>query len=212
MSSRVVSGKAKGRRLKLVPGDTTRPIMDRVKESLFNILGPIPETRWLDLFAGTGQVGIEALSRGAAAVVFVDNARAAIQTVHENLVATRLTDGSRVVAADAFQFLRDTGEAPFDVIFVAPPQYKQLWVTALTVIDAAASRYLTAAGQVIVQIDPREFQQLSLQSLLLTDKRKYGNTLLCFYDRANAHGLDMDRQQQNLNDSQIAPASAPLGS
>ena len=78
MSARVISGKAKGKRLKLVPGDTTRPIMDRVKESLFNILGDIGGTRWLDLFAGTGQVGIEALSRGAAAVVFVDKARAAI--------------------------------------------------------------------------------------------------------------------------------------
>jgi len=184
MSSRVVSGKAKGRRLKLVPGDTTRPIMDRVKESLFNILGPLAATRWLDLFAGTGQVGIEALSRGAAAVVFVDNARAAIQTVRENLAATRLTDGARVVAADAFQFLRDTGEAPFDVIFIAPPQYKELWVTALTAVDAAADRYLTADGRVVVQIDPREFKELPLQALVLSDKRKYGNTLLCFYDRA----------------------------
>jgi len=76
MTARVISGKAKGRRLKLVPGDSTRPIMDRVKENLFNILGDVGETRWLDLFAGTGQVGIEALSRGAAEVVFVDKARA----------------------------------------------------------------------------------------------------------------------------------------
>ncbi|HNS38872.1 MAG TPA: RsmD family RNA methyltransferase, partial [Promineifilum sp.] len=94
MPARVISGKAKGRRLKLVPGDTTRPIMDRVKESLFNILGDIQGTRWLDLYAGTGQVGIEALSRGAAAVVFIDKARAAIQTIRDNLNHTQLMDGA----------------------------------------------------------------------------------------------------------------------
>lgn len=182
MPARVISGKAKGRRLKLVPGDTTRPIMDRVKENLFNILGDVEGTRWLDLFAGTGQVGIEALSRGAAAVVFVDKSRAAIQTVRDNLAHTRLTDGATVVAADAFRFLRDTSEGPFDVIFIAPPQYQELWSAALTAIDAAA-QHLTAGGQAIVQIHPKEFKELPLQHLELTDKRRYGNTLLCFYGR-----------------------------
>ena len=97
MPSRVIAGKAKGRRLKLVPGDTTRPIMDRVKESLFNILGDVAGTHWLDLFAGTGQVGIEALSRGAATVVFIDSARAAVQTVRDNLATTRLGEGATVL-------------------------------------------------------------------------------------------------------------------
>lgn len=183
MSARVISGKAKGKRLKLVPGDTTRPIMDRVKESLFNILGDVGGTRWLDLFAGTGQVGIEALSRGAAEVVFVDSARAAIQTVRDNLAFTRLGEGARVVPSDAFRYLRDSGERPFDVVFIAPPQYKELWSAALTAIDAAAERFLTDDGQAIVQIDPREFQEVSLQHLTLADKRRYGNTLLCFYRR-----------------------------
>lgn len=190
MSSRVVSGKARGIRLKLVPGDTTRPIMDRVKESLFNILGPQHGTRWLDLFAGTGQVGIEALSRGAAAAVFVDNARAAVQTVRENLAATRLTEGGRVVSSDAFQFLRETSEPPFDVVFIAPPQYREIWEAALTIVDAAADRYLTPEGQVVVQIDPREFRELPLQALILRDKRKYGNTLLCFYERGQGPDIE----------------------
>ena len=91
---RVISGRAKGSRLKKVPGDTTRPIMDRVKESLFNILGnDVRDARWLDLFAGTGQVGIEALSRGASEVVFVDKVRPAILTIQDNLKHTRLQDG-----------------------------------------------------------------------------------------------------------------------
>ena len=181
MSARVISGKAKGKRLKLVPGDTTRPIMDRVKESLFNILGDVSDTRWLDLFAWTGHVGIEAMSRGAAEVVFVDSARAAIQTVRDNLAFTRLSEGARVVQSDAFRYLRESGEPPFDVVYIAPPQYKGLWMMALTAIDAAAPRYLTTGGQAIVQIDPREFKDLPLQHLALTDKRRYGNTLLCFY-------------------------------
>lgn len=187
MSARVIGGKAKGRRLKLVPGDTTRPIMDRVKESLFNILGDIDGTRWLDLFAGTGQVGIEALSRGAATVVFTDSARAAIQTVRDNLAYTRLGEGATVQQTDAFRFLRETSAPIFDVIFVAPPQYKELWAAALTTIDAAADRYLTDDGQVVVQIAPREFKELPLQQLALTDKRRYGNTLLCFYERPATH-------------------------
>ncbi len=183
MSARVISGKAKGRRLKLVPGDTTRPIMDRVKESLFNILGDIHDTRWLDLYAGTGQVGIEALSRGAAEVVFVDKARAAVQTVRDNLAHTQLTDGATVLQTDALAYLRDSGGRPFDVVYIAPPQYLEMWIEALQAIDRAAGRVLTDDGQAIVQIDPREFKELELENLSLADKRRYGNTLLCFYSR-----------------------------
>lgn len=184
---RVISGKARGRKLKRVPGDTTRPIMDRVKESLFNILGRrVIGTRWLDLFAGTGQVGIEALSRGAAEVVFLDNARAAIRTIRDNLAATRLEQGASVLLTDAFQYLKQGGFRPFDVVYVAPPQYKELWVTALELLDRGIDDYLTAEGIVVVQIDPKEYQELSFRNLVLSDKRRYGNTLLCFYRRATA--------------------------
>ncbi len=185
MAARVISGKAKGRKLKLVPGDTTRPIMDRVKESLFNILGDIEGTCWLDLFAGTGQVGIEAISRGAAEVVFVDNARAAIHTVRDNLAHTQLGEWARVVQADAMTFLRGAGERPFDIIYVAPPQYLGMWVEALRAIDMAAGRLLVDGGLAIIQIDPREFESLELANLVLTDKRRYGNTLLGFYQYAD---------------------------
>lgn len=181
MSARVISGKAKGRRLKLVPGDSTRPIMDRVKESLFNILGDVGGTRWLDLFAGTGQVGIEALSRGAAEVVFVDKVRPAIQTIRDNLIHTRLEEGARVIQGDALAVLRGWSSEPFDVIYIAPPQYLEMWIPPLVTIDAAVDRYLTPEGQAIVQIDPREYRPLDLDQLVLVDERRYGNTLLCFY-------------------------------
>ncbi len=186
MPARVISGKAKGRRLKLVPGDTTRPIMDRVKESLFNILGDVQGMRWLDLYAGTGQVGIEALSRGAAEVVFVDKARAAVRTVRDNLTHTQLTDGATVHQTDALTYLRESGTRAFDIIYIAPPQYLEMWSEALLAVDLASGRLLTDDGLAVVQIDPREFKELVLRTLTLIDERRYGNTLLCFYRQGPA--------------------------
>ena len=180
---RVISGKAKGRKLKRVPGDSTRPIMDRVKENLFNILGDfVPGSRWLDLFAGTGQVGIEALSRGAAEVIFVDNVRAAVNTVKDNLRHTRLTEDAVVLQTDAFRYLESPKGAPFDLIYVAPPQYKKLWEQVVAILDQRPSDYLTIDGLLVVQIDPKEYRDLDLGQLVETDQRRYGSTLLCFYE------------------------------
>ena len=180
---RVIAGTAKGRRLKQVSGDTTRPIMDRVKESLFNILSTdIEEALVLDLFAGTGGVGIEALSRGAARAVFVEGNRTAVSVIQENLRATGLGQRAQVVRSDVFIYLRNDPSAGFDFIHVAPPQYKNLWADTLTTLDTRPA-WLNPDGVAIAQIDPREFTELSLQNLTLVDKRKYGSTLLCFYER-----------------------------
>ena len=180
---RVISGSAKGRRLKKVPGDSTRPIMDRVKENLFNILGSwVKDTRWLDLFAGTGQVGIEALSRGAAEVVFIDMVRTAIKTIDANLQHTKLTAGAEIVQTDAFTYLGRRGTRPFDVIYVAPPQYKGIWREVMVVLDERPSMHLTPDGIVIVQIDPKEYETLDLKNLTLYQQRRYGSTQLCFYE------------------------------
>lgn len=188
---RVISGRARGTRLRQVPGDTTRPIMDRVKENLFNILGPgyVDHTRWLDLFGGTGQVGIEALSRGAREAVFLDTARAAIKTMHANLQATSLAAQARVVNSDAFAYLKTTAQ-PFDVIFIAPPQYLGLWVTALEQIDARAAALLVPDGLAVVQIDPKEWTEVALAQLALVDQRTYGNTMLLFYERRDGTPAD----------------------
>lgn len=179
---RVISGIAKGRRLVPVPGEGTRPITDRVKESLFDILGgDVQGARLLDLFAGTGGVGIEALSRGAERVVFVDNTRKAIETVRRNLETTGLTDGAEVVQGDAFRYLeRETGVEPFHYVYVAPPQYRDLWVRALLALDAGA--LLTPDGLVIVQIHPKEYHEVVTQRLRLTQERRYGSTILLFYE------------------------------
>jgi 16S rRNA (guanine966-N2)-methyltransferase len=179
---RVITGKAKGHSLKSVPGDITRPITDRAKCALFSIIGNlVVGSHFLDLFAGTGQVGIEALSRGAEEVVFVEMARVAVRTIQENLEHTRLEKGAHVVRADVFDFLRRE-PYPFDFIYVAPPQYKGLWANALQLLDEVPG-WLAEDGWVVVQIDPLEYEEPALAELLLFDQRSYGGVMLCFYAR-----------------------------
>jgi 16S rRNA (guanine966-N2)-methyltransferase len=180
---RVISGTAKGRRLKSVPGTSTRPITDRAKVALFDLIGSqIVGGSLLDLFAGTGAVGIEALSRGARRVVFVDRDALAVRTVRENLERTGLGERAQVVRADAFRFLgRGPGE-PFEIIYVAPPQFEGLWRHSLEKLDRWPE-WLTEEGQVIVQIDPKEYASFVGEHLQEGEQRRYGSTLLCFFDR-----------------------------
>jgi 16S rRNA (guanine(966)-N(2))-methyltransferase RsmD len=179
----VTTGSAKGRKLKSVKGDTTRPITDRAKQGLFNILGDdVRNTRWIDLFAGTGAVGIEALSRGASEVTFVDMSPAAIEVIRENLHITGLSAKGKVVRFDAFKFIAGRPNATYDFIYVAPPQYQGLWSRALLALDENIS-WLNDEGTVVVQIDPKEYTSIALKHFELGDERRYGNTLVQFYDR-----------------------------
>ncbi|MBQ8975464.1 MAG: 16S rRNA (guanine(966)-N(2))-methyltransferase RsmD [Oscillospiraceae bacterium] len=117
---RVISGTARGRRLKEPSGRDVRPTTDKVKESMFNIIQfYVPGARVLDLFAGTGQLGIDALSRGAEEVVFVDGARDSIKLVRENVRAAGFEEQARIVCADAVDFLGGCGR--FDIILLDPP-------------------------------------------------------------------------------------------
>ncbi len=181
---RVIAGEAKGRKLKMVSGSSTRPIGERVKEALFSVLGNrVVDARFLDLYAGTGSVGIEALSRGARWAVFVERQRQAVMTIGDNLALTGLRDRAQVVRGDAFALLRREDLEPFDLIYVAPPQYKGLWAKTLLALDETP--LLAPDGLVIVQIHPKEYQEQELRSLELIDQRKYGSTLLCFYAEAS---------------------------
>ena len=180
-SLRVISGSARGFRLRSVPGDITRPITDRVKESLFNILGSdVVGSVFLDLFAGTGSVGIEALSRGAALARFIDLHHQAIKIIRTNLETTKLKDRAEVLQADAYAYLGQKVDQRFDYVYIAPPQYKDMWKKALQQIDARPD-WLTEDAWVIVQIHPVEFQPLELKNLVEFDQRRYGSTLLIFY-------------------------------
>lgn len=177
---RVIAGRAKGRRLRSVPGKGTRPITDRAKSALFSILGnDVIGASVLDLFAGTGQVGIEALSRGARVAVFVERAAGALRTIHQNLAHTGLEAGARVERADVFAYLTRQAQ-PFDYVYVAPPQYQGLWAKTVRALDANPA-WLSEDGWVIAQIHPREFEALDLDRLVLFDQRIYGSVQLCFY-------------------------------
>jgi len=178
---RIISGKAKGRKLAAVPGSTTRPITDRVKSALFSILGgDMTDSTWLDLFAGTGSVGMEALSRGASGVVFVDRVRRAIETIHRNLEHIGLLERATLVHDDAFRYLRRAEPSlSFDYIYVAPPQYEGLWAKAVQMLDEKPM--LNEDGLIIAQIHPKEYHDLHTPHLELVDERRYGSTTLLFY-------------------------------
>ncbi len=185
MSLRVISGKARGRKLKAVEGETTRPITDRVKESLFNIIsGDVVDSNWWDLFGGTGAVGIEALSRGANFVRFSDMNRAPIDTIKFNVEHCGFTSQSEIRRADAFSYLSAQPDKRFEYIYIAPPQYKEMWSKALELLDDNLD-WLSDDGWVVVQIAPREYRTStpSLKNLEEFDQRKYGTTLLVFYER-----------------------------
>ncbi len=121
---RVITGSARGRVLETLPGEDVRPTTDRVKEAMFSIIQfELEGRRVLDLFAGSGQLGIEALSRDAAYAVFVDHSADAVQCVRRNLIKTGLQKNTSVVQADALSFLRTTRES-FDIAFLDPPYAK----------------------------------------------------------------------------------------
>jgi 16S rRNA (guanine(966)-N(2))-methyltransferase RsmD len=178
---RVISGVAKGRHLQSVPGDSTRPVTDRVKEAVFNIFGAdIVDAQFLDLFGGTGGVGIEALSRGAARAVFIEKNRKAQETIKANLLSTKLNDRAEIVRGDAFTYLRGAPQ-PFHYIYIAPPQYQRLWIDALNLIDAQPG-WLADDGEIVVQVHPKEYETVPLEHFVEIEQRKYGSTLLMFYE------------------------------
>ncbi|MFL5588738.1 MAG: 16S rRNA (guanine(966)-N(2))-methyltransferase RsmD [Ktedonobacteraceae bacterium] len=191
---RVVTGEAKGRKLKGPKAPGTRPIIDRVKQALFNILSyRVEDARFLDLFAGTGSVGIEALSRGAASATFIELNSKMLNLVRENLRITSLVDRAETLHTDAFKFLQAHASAnvsasstkrEYDIIYVAPPQYHEMAARALGLLDS--SPLIASSGLVIIQIHPKEragVAAVPLTSLALTDERRYGSTLLMFYTK-----------------------------
>jgi 16S rRNA (guanine(966)-N(2))-methyltransferase RsmD len=184
---RVVTGEAKGRKLKAPKTTGTRPIIDRV-----------------DLFAGTGSVGIEALSRGAASATFIEMSHSVLKLVRENLKITGLADRAETIHADAFKFLQsyatdsnsstgNTKQREYDILYVAPPQYHEMAARALGILDT--SPLVAESGLVIIQIHPKErtgVAAVPLTRLELTDERKYGSTLLMFFEMKREHSTNGD--------------------
>jgi len=174
---RIITGSARGCRLKTPKGaEVTRPTADRVKESLFNILGSmIVGRRVLDIFAGTGNLGLEALSRGAETAVFVDKATAKL--ISENLQITRLAEKGTVRSGDVFAELsrQAAAKAEFSLIFCDPPYHKGLWQQALKQIDVSAG-LMAENGILVIEHGADENDVPELENLLLMHNRRYGHT------------------------------------
>lgn len=187
---RVIAGTAKGRRLKGPSGTVTRPITDRIKEALFNIIGQrLLGSIFLDLFAGSGSVGIEALSRGATRVVFVDNSPAAIKTIRENLAACKFESGFEVYRNDVFKaipILVRRGLS-FDFIYMDPP-FTELRVFAEVLQAVDQVPILAAEGIAIIRLPRKYTLSVTLENLEQCRSDNYGESTLVYYKHRDREG------------------------
>ena len=181
----VIAGKARRLLLKTIPGLDTRPTQNRIKETLFNIIqAEVPGSRFLDLFAGTGAIGIEALSRGADRAVFADNSRKAISCIKDNLQHTRLDTQAVVMESDALAAIRRLSlqGARFDIIFLDPPYDADLEMPVLRALDKAG--ILAPNGMIIVEMRrKKELTGIEETGFALTRVKDYKNNCHIFLKR-----------------------------
>lgn len=178
MIMRVIGGQAKGRKLSAPKGGAMRITADRIKESLFDILGPLEGVTFLDLYAGTGNVGIEALSRGAVRVVFVENDRRHAALIESNLAHTGLA-GGKVLSLTVQRALTALagGVEQFDIIFADPPY--QRGMVATTLVALSQGGLLALQGTVVVEHSAMETCE-GTGKLSVADRRRYGDTVITF--------------------------------
>lgn len=179
---RIIAGIAKGHLLKAPKGFITRPTTDRIREALFNILySRVLDAEVLDLFAGTGALGIEALSRGAARADFVERCLPAFKCIKHNLAKTKLQTFARVIYGDAFSFLNKCALA-YDLIFIDPPYQQNLAEQALQIV--AQNAILKPDGIAIAETGKAENLPEQIGELRCVRQVRYGDTLLWFYHLA----------------------------
>lgn len=179
---RIVGGRCRGRVLSSFKGMSIRPTSDKVREAVFNILPrDFPFKKVLDLFAGTGALGIEALSRGSEEAVFIDSDPRATELVRKNLASCGLLEAASVYRRDslsAIRFLSERGKG-FDLIFIDPPYASALAEETLKAVDAAG--LLNEGGTVVAETSRRNPIEVKTANLVLLDERRYGDTLIYFY-------------------------------
>jgi 16S rRNA (guanine966-N2)-methyltransferase len=174
---RIVRGSLGGRVLRTPAGADTRPTSEKVREAIFNILPDVDGMQVLDLFAGSGALGLEALSRGAAHATFVDQGKAALTSVRTNVRDLGLESRSTVVAGDAVALAaRHTPAAPWQLVFIDPP-----YRSDLALRSATALAHLAGDAVVVIEHDRRNVPPDRIGSLLRTDERRYGDTMVSFY-------------------------------
>ena len=171
---RIVAGQWRGRRLKVPKGDIVRPTADRVREAWMSIVNPwLPEARVLDLFAGSGALGIEALSRGAVSADLVESAARSLEVIGENIAAVGAGDAARVHRADALTFIDGLDAHAYDVAFADPPYDKGL-------AAQVAERWLLAPFADLLGIEHRAYERMPEGG----ETRRYGGTAITFYRSA----------------------------
>lgn len=179
---RVISGSARGKKLVSLEGNNTRPTLDRVKESLFNILQfDIADKDVLDLFAGSGAIGIEAISRGAKSAIFCDNSPEAIKIIKTNIENTRSTEKATVLNKDYLQALKylSANNKKFDIIYLDPP-YKTEFAN-IAIKEIIDLNLLSKDGIIILETDDIEKEKsIQREKIEIFDKRKYGRAILIF--------------------------------
>jgi len=185
---RIISGIAGGIPIKVPPTEKTKPTLDRVKESVFAILHPyIPGKKVLDLFAGSGNLGLEALSRGADSAVFVDNSRLCAQIIKENIRKTRMDEKAQVVQSDVFRAIQDFGRQgmQFDIILLDPPYAQDFVNKTLQMIEE--NGIIVENGLVAVEHIESEPVPDRIGSLMKVRSKHYGDTVFSFFVR---EGMD----------------------
>ena len=174
---RIVRGSLGGRVLRAPHGAATRPTSEKVREAIFNILPDVEGMAVLDLFAGSGALGIEALSRGAAHATFIDQAKPALAALRGNLRELGIDDRSTVLAGDAVALgARHVPASPWQLVFVDPPYRSDLAVRSVQTLAHCAPDVV-----IVIEHDRRNAPPDALGSLLRTDQRRYGDTLVSFY-------------------------------
>lgn len=174
---RIVRGSLGGRVLRAPPGADTRPTSEKVREAIFNILPSVEGNYVLDLFAGSGALGIEALSRGAAHATFVDQGKAALTCVRANLRELGLESRATVLSGDAVgHAARQVPPQPWHLVFIDPP-----YRSDLAVRSATALANLADDAMIVIEHDRRNAPPDEVGSLLRTDQRRYGDTIVSFY-------------------------------
>ena len=183
---RIISGQARGTKLFTLEGDNTRPTLDRVKESLFSILMPrLEDAEVLDLFAGSGALGLEALSRGALNCTFCDNSGKAIGIINQNVEKTKFTNNAIVIQKDYERVLKILKEEnkQFDIIFLDPPYNTNYDIKAIEKI--LEYNLLKQNGDIIVETNKEEKINMlkNIDNINISDLRKYGGVTLMFLNR-----------------------------
>lgn len=169
---RVISGSARGKKLITSEGFDVRPTLDRVKESVFNMIAfDIPDACVLDLFSGSGSLGIEALSRGAKECTFIDKSSQSVSVTKKNLEATRLLESAFVLNTDSIEFIKSTSKK-FDIIFIDPPYESDLYTKSLSAIKAA--NILNDDGFIVLEYDTEITPDFSTDTFEVIKEKKYG--------------------------------------